>query len=258
MHPILFSMSGYGFRAYGIFTTAAYCAGALYLWFYRKEMGFSKEQFLDLCLSAVAGALIGGKLGGLLLYYHGPWNNPWVVFKGGLSFYQGMWGSILFAYLYCRTAGKSFPRIADYCAAALPLSHAIGRVGCLLNGCCYGKPANLPWAITFTDPLGRVPARWLGVPLHPNQIYDIAGNLVIASCLHAVLRNNIKSWKLPEGTIGWLYLLSYGVLRFWLEPLRGGDPGRIHWLMTTAQWAAVLNVGVAILLLLKSEPPTAR
>ena len=243
MHPFLFHVGTTGIRAYGVFSTLGYLLAGAYLWRYREEMGLSKGETFDLALAIIAGALIGGKLGGLLFYYHGPWLGLRTVWFGGLSFYQGFWGSVLATYIYVRWHGKTAAWVADRAAVAVPLGHAVGRFGCFLNGCCFGKPTTLPWGVVF-DAGGRVPQKYLGVRLHPNQLYELAGTLFLAAVFHQVLKRKPK--PLPDGSLFCLYIIGYALYRFCLEPLRGDDPGSIAWFLSTAQWIAVAHVAFGI------------
>jgi len=240
MHPVLFHVGGVVIRSYGVLSTLGYLLGGAYLWRYRGEMGLSKDEMFDLLLAVIAGALIGAKLGGLVFYYHGPWRGLRTVMYGGLSFYQGFWGAVLATYIYVRAHGKTGGLVADRAAVAVPLGHAIGRFGCFLNGCCYGKPTDLPWGVVF-DAGRRVPSRYLGVPLHPNQLYDLAGTLTLAAFFHWFQTRKPKA--LPPGSLFCLYLIGYAAYRFCLEPLRGDDPGSLAWLLSTAQWIAVAHMG---------------
>jgi phosphatidylglycerol:prolipoprotein diacylglycerol transferase len=127
---------------------------------------------------------------------------------------------------------------------ALPLAHAVGRLGCFLAGCCYGAAHDLPWAVTYTDPaaadLNGTP---LGRPLHPTQLYEALLELGNFAVVTWVWRRAPRSWA-PVAT--WLGL--YGAERFALEFLRG-DP-RGAWLgLSTSQWLALAMLGAALWLL---------
>lgn len=246
MRPVLLTLHGLGIRSYGAFVLLGFLAAGSYLWSQRRRLDYSRVDIVDLMLCLVSGALIGAKLGGILLYYRGPWDDPALVLGGGLSFFQGFCGALLGTYLFCRWKAKSFAALLDYGSVAVPLGHAIGRLGCLLNGCCFGHPTGLPWALRITDPLARVPERLRGVPIHPSQLYDSLGNAVIAAALHAALR---RGGARGDGRFFAVYLLAYGAWRFLVELTRGNDPGRLSWLLTTPQWFAVGQAALAVILL---------
>lgn len=252
MHPILIHLGSLDVRAYGVFTLLGYALGGSYVWAHREELGLSKGQIVDLWFAVAAGGLLGGKLGGALLYYHGPWVGYRALTHGGFSFFQGFWGAILAAYAYCRFSGKSVGLLGDRVAVAAPLGHAVGRLGCFLNGCCYGKPTELPWGLVF-DAGGQVPQRLAGLRLHPNQLYDFLGNIVLAVLLHRALERRAAARPAPPGTFFCVYLAAYGVLRFALEPLRADDAGRLAWALTTAQWIALAHIAVAAYFLVRAR-----
>ena len=109
-----------------------------------------------------------------------------------------------------------------------------------MGGCCFGTPPVHPlaWAVTFTNPDSAVPGELLGVPLHPAQLYEITGNILLAALLYAVILRRIDRRRLPAGLACTGYLAGYGLLRFILEwfradaqPLRGG--------ISAGQWLAL-------------------
>ncbi len=122
----------------------------------------------------------------------------------------------------------SFVGGADYFAVAVPIGHAIGRVGCFVTGCCTG------------------------VPPHPVQLYEAAGLALIAWSCRATL-SRVETGKVPQGSAFWLYLLFYGVLRVALDPLRAdGRPERLLGL-SPQQGLALAVIAVATTCSLRSR-----
>ena len=174
------------------------------------------------------------------------------VWEPGMVFYGGFGLAVLSAILFCRMKSVSFFSVADVAAPPIALAHAFGRVGCLLAGCCYGKPSHLPWAIRFAK------NRWSPAPpaiaLHPTQIYEIIGLCFIVSILLLVERRQRFS-----GQIFALYLALYACLRMAVEHFRGDDDrgfvsfGRAYpnsWLSTsTAIGLAMIAVAAAIVVI---------
>ncbi|HUR19651.1 MAG TPA: prolipoprotein diacylglyceryl transferase family protein, partial [Vicinamibacterales bacterium] len=129
----------------------------------------------------------------------------------------------------------------------IALGHVVGRFGCLLAGCCYGRPTDVPWAITFTDPLAAQNVGTpLGIPLHPTQMYDAGAELIIL----AVLLFTERKGKPFAGRTFWLYLLLYGISRFIIEFYRG-DPNRDTVMagLSTSQFVSLLLVPGSLLML---------
>jgi phosphatidylglycerol:prolipoprotein diacylglycerol transferase len=135
--------------------------------------------------------------------------------------------------------------VADAVAPGIALGHVVGRLGCVLAGCCYGKPTALPWGLTFSDPFAAANVGTpLHVALHPTQIYDAAANLLI---LVLVLATE-KRGKAFAGRTFWLYMLLYAVSRFSLEFFRG-DPRGMLGVWATSQVIAMALAPLSILML---------
>ena len=143
---------------------------------------------------------------------------------------------------------------ADLFAPGIALGHVIGRFGCLLAGCCYGRQTHVPWGVTFTDPVAAANAGTpLGVPLHPTQLYDAGAELLILIFLLVFER---KGRPFPGRTF-WLYMLLYAISRFVVEIYRGDPRGGISGL-STSQFFSVLIAPLAIVMLLRLRTrPTA-
>jgi phosphatidylglycerol:prolipoprotein diacylglycerol transferase len=136
---------------------------------------------------------------------------------------------------------------ADMIAPGIALGHVVGRLGCLLAGCCYGKPTDVAWAITFTDPAAAANVGTpLGVPLHPTQIYDAGAELLI---LIALLVTERRGKPFPGRTF-WGYMVLYGIARFVVEIFRGDPRGMIGGL-STSQFVSLLIVPVGLVMLLR-------
>jgi phosphatidylglycerol:prolipoprotein diacylglycerol transferase len=217
------------------------------------------EKVLDLGPWLILGAILGARL----LYVITFWQEEFagkpifgvlMVWRGGLVYYGGLIGASLACILYTRLKHLPLWKIADIMAPSIALGQAFGRIGCLLNGCCYGRACALPWAIRF--PEGNA-AGAPTTPVHPTEIYESLLNL----CLYAALAWLFRR-KNFEGQVFGVYLVSYAVLRSFVELFRGDYPanqlffgGRV----TPAQMASVvvLAAGVGLLLLLpRSTAPT--
>jgi phosphatidylglycerol---prolipoprotein diacylglyceryl transferase len=206
-----------------------------------RRRGISSEHVLDL----TAIILVAGIVGARLLYLALEWSyfrehpaHIWRLWEGGLSFQGGLLAALLAGALYCRRQGLSFLAMGDVIAPGTALGYAIGRVGCFLNGCCYGAPTSLPWACQFHDPPVTGP---LTPPSHPTQIYASLASLVIFGLLMGVFRR-----QRVTGQVLWSYLLLYAVYRFAIEFLRKGATAEVMGaLLTGAQWASVTTALVA-------------
>jgi phosphatidylglycerol:prolipoprotein diacylglycerol transferase len=130
-------------------------------------------------------------------------------------------------------------------APGIALGHVIGRFGCLLAGCCYGKPTDVPWGIVFSNPAAAASVGTpLGVALHPTQLYDAGAELLIMIVLLATER---RGRPFPGRTF-WLYMLLYAISRFVVEMYRGDDRGMLMGVSTSqAVSMAVLPISLVML-----------
>jgi phosphatidylglycerol:prolipoprotein diacylglycerol transferase len=150
----------------------------------------------------------------------------------------------------------------DVFAPGIALGHVVGRLGCLFAGCCFGKPTDVPWAITFTDTFANTNVGTpLNVPLHPTQLYEAGAEGLI---LILLLATETRGKRFPGRTF-WLYMLLYAVSRYVIEIYRG-DLGRgtVLDLFSTSQFISVVLAPLSIAMLVylsrrgSPEPKQAR
>ena len=241
MHPILFQFGWLKLPSYGLMVASGYLAGIYYIFRKAEAAGLKKEDLSDLVFYSVLGGMLGAKLFYAATYWgsFGDSSADRFVyllrnFRYGFVFYGGLIGGSAGFFLTARKKKMPWPRAADVFAPALSLGHAFGRIGCFMAGCCYGSPTMCALGVTFTDPASEVNPRYLGVPVHPTQLYEAAGNIVIFLILNAALNRTFKG-KLPTGAVLGIYALLYSMLRFSLEFLRGDDRGNFTMGFSPAQ-----------------------
>ena len=145
---------------------------------------------------------------------------------------------------YTRLKKLPLWKVADILAPSIALGCVFGRIGCLLNGCCYGRACNLPWAIRF--PAGN-PLNPPTFPVHPTEIYDSLLNLGLYAFLAWLYRR-----KKFDGQVFGVYLVCYAVLRSFVEMFRGDYPEYQHYLggwATPAHLASILILVAGLVLL---------
>jgi phosphatidylglycerol:prolipoprotein diacylglycerol transferase len=132
-------------------------------------------------------------------------------------------------------------------APGIALGHVIGRIGCLMAGCCYGRQTNVPWAITFTDPFAAANVGTpLNVPLHPTQLYEAGAELLILIFLLLTERKG----RPFAGRTFWGYMFLYAVSRFIIEFYRADERGVIMGL-STSQFISVLLAPLSVFMLIR-------
>ena len=220
MHPILLDLGFFQLPTYGLLLATGVVAGLLTLRRRADNAGLDGANLVDFTLWLVIWALVGAKL--LLVIVELPryLRDPASllgVFRAGGVFLGGFIAAVIAAAVLLRRYKlKTLPTF-DVITPSLALGQAIGRIGCLMAGCCWGAACDLPWAITYTDP---VAAERLGTPLHqavhPFPVYASLFDFGLYILLAALFAR-----RLAAGTVFATYLVVYGIGRFTLEWTRG-------------------------------------
>ena len=162
---------------------------------------------------------------------------------GGLVFYGGLIGAVVGAYIYCRQYKMPFAPLLDIYAPLIPFVHGMGRIGCFLAGCCYGKEYHGFGSVHF--PKNDLVPALDDVPRVPVQLIEATLNFIIAFVLYRIM----KRGKMKTGQLMGIYLVYYTVIRFLMEMLRGdairGSIGGI----STSQIISILLIPIGIVLL---------
>src|SRR4051812_31186507 len=260
MHPVLFEFGRFTIYSYGVLLAAAYLLGLQFALVRARQRGLDAQRVMDLGIWIIISALAGAKLLLFIVDFKQFTSNPrelLALARSGGVFYGGLIAALVVALLYLRRHKLPLWTTTDVFAPGIALGHVIGRLGCLMAGCCFGKPTSLPWAITFHDPaaLANVGTP-LGVPLHPTQLYEAGAELLILLFLLAFER---RGRPFPGRTF-WSYMLLYGVSRFVIEFYRGDPRGTVFDVLSTSQFVSVILVPLAIvmLVLLSRRPDPSR
>lgn len=168
------------------------------------------------------------------------------IWNGGLSFHGAIVGALGTLGYFAWTRKVPFGTMTDFVAPGAFLGYAVGRVGCFMNGCCYGHPTNLPWAVSFPSEMNR--QLWTD-PSHPAQLYATGMSLVLFGVMWG-LRQKPSMNRFP-GQLTLLLLAFYAAERFVMEIFRAGATapmvGGADWL-TKAQLTSVLGLATVIVL----------
>lgn len=250
MHPILLQIGNWPVYSYGVLLAAAYLAALQLAVVRARRRGIDGARIMDLGIYLIIAALVGAKLMLVVVDFRYFAANPrelMSIVRAGGVFYGGLIAALAVALVLVRRYQLRIWTTADLFAPGIALGHVVGRLGCLLAGCCYGRPTDLPWGITFTNPLAATNVGTpLGVPLHPTQLYDAGAELLILIVLLVTERKG----RVFEGRTFWLYMLLYGLSRFVIEFFRGDDRGVILGI-STSQFVSVVIVPLAIAMLVR-------
>jgi phosphatidylglycerol:prolipoprotein diacylglycerol transferase len=219
INPVAFSLGAFEVRWYGIMVALAVVAVIVIALREAKRVGLAEEHIYSVGLWAIIGGIIVSRL----LHVIDKWNyymaNPaQIIGFEGLTVYGAVLGALLAVLIYCWVKKISFWLIGDVIAPGAILGQAIGRIGCFINGCCYGLPTSLPWGVVYTNPGSYCP---LGEPFQPTQIYHLIWNLIGFGILWS-LRTRLK----PQGSLFLLYLALYAAGDLSIRFVRVGEPFR--------------------------------
>jgi phosphatidylglycerol:prolipoprotein diacylglycerol transferase len=248
MHPILFEIGGWPIYSYGLLLAGAYLAGLQLAVVRARRLGMDGTKIMDLGIYLIIAALVGAKLMLVIVDFEYFRQRPAELLslvRAGGVFYGGLLGALGVAYFLVRRYKLNLWTTADLMAPGIALGHVIGRMGCLLAGCCYGRPTDVPWGIVFTNPAAAANVGTpLGIALHPTQLYDAGAELLIMVVLLATERRG----RPYPGRTFWLYMLLYAISRFIVEIYRGDDRGMLMGL-STSQAVSVVVLPLSLIML---------
>ena len=216
MYPELFKIGPLTVHTYGLFVAMGFLAGISLAVSRAKKIGLPHNQIADLGFYILLAAIVGSRVLYVFVNFSHFLSSPLDVFKiweGGLVFYGGFLAAFATAVWYIKKHSLPVMKTLDVYAPSLAIGHALGRIGCFFAGCCYGAPATVPWAVTFTDPQCLAIK---GVALHPTQLYESVGEFTIFFILLFV-----RSRQKFDGQLIWVYGVAYSALRFTVEIFRG-------------------------------------
>jgi phosphatidylglycerol---prolipoprotein diacylglyceryl transferase len=233
IHLGAFSIPAYGL----ILATAVLCS--VWLAIHRApQYGIDSRFAVQVTAYAVLAAIIGCRLGDAVIHPAIYWHSPRGLLHAGGTFLFGLLAGTLVVAWFAIRSGVSAWVMGDVGAPAFALGIAIGRLGCFAAGCDYGKPANLPWSVTFRNPVAnQLSGTPLGIPLHPSQLYESFYQFTLFLLILYLSRRRVR-----PGAIIWTFALLYAAGRFVLEFFRG-DADRGFWgPLSISQWLCVVFV----------------
>lgn len=216
MHPTLIEIGPFALHSYGFMLALSFFFGILLAARRAPARGVTSDQVFDTSLVIVFASVIGARL--MYVLFHRAEVHSFIdviaVWRGGLTMYGGVLAAMAAAWFYLRRRDIPFLRMADIVAPSLGLGLMLTRVGCFLNGCCYGKPTESALGVRFPESTfgGQL---FAGEALHPTQLYSSAVGLVVVLTLLAIDRR-----RMAEGRLFAFYLILAGLGRFALDFFR--------------------------------------
>jgi len=240
MHPILFQIGPISIYSYGAAIVVAFLVAIYLSRRAAKEVNISQDIIVDSALIMLFSGILGARLLYVIINLKDYMENPIEILMlqhGGLAFYGGAITAFLAEVIYIKVKRLSIYKIGDILIPYIALGQAIGRIGCFLNGCCFGKPTDSMFGVVFPD---------IYYAVHPTQIYSSLGLLVLYGFLRFLQKTKVK-----DGMV----LISYGLLystgRFLIEFIRGDNIVEIFGLTFSQFVSAVIFIVCAILFIIR-------
>ena len=219
VNPVAFSIGPIIVGWYGLMVALAVITLVIWALFsVKKDPRLSYDMVINGAIVGIPSGVIFSRFLHVIDLWDYYMKNPGKIVGGeGLSIWGAVLGAAIGIWLYSLLSKKfSFGHLADVISPGIILAQAIGRIGCTLNGCCYGKTTDLPWAVIYTNQNTDGP---IGIPVHPTQIYEIIFNLIVFGIL-LKLRGRLKT----DGLLFLVYLILYSVWRLGIDFIRDGTP----------------------------------
>jgi phosphatidylglycerol:prolipoprotein diacylglycerol transferase len=224
INPIAFTIGDMSVRWYGVMVALAVVELILWMvWQIRHGADISYDSLITVALIAIPSGIIISRLLHIIDLWGFYMANPGLLLGfSGLTIWGAILGATLGIWIYSRFSDFKFGYFMDLITPGILLAQVIGRVGCTINGCCYGKATSLPWGIVYTHPdsyglNASIDALSKGMGLHPTQPYEIIFLLIVFGVLFW-LRKRFQ----PEGSLFLIYLSLYSMWRLGLGFLRDG------------------------------------
>jgi len=234
MHPILFKIGPITVYSYGFMVAIGFIIAAFLAARRAKGLNIPEEKITTLALLILLSGIIGARVFYVLMYLDEYVSNPLeilMVTHGGLIFYGGAIFAFLAGVCYIKLSKLPFLDTADLISVYAALGHAIGRIGCFLNGCCYGMPVSGSFGVIFQDGVIRFPTQLL--------------SFLYLFSVYIFLRLFLKH-KHFSGQVLFLYLCLYSAGRFFVEFLRADSPPVIYG-FTISQVISLIIFGCGII-----------
>ncbi len=222
MERVAFELFGRSVYWYGIFTALGFMVGYIFLMINRRFTKMSKEQPANLVILAAVAGIVGARIFYVVQFWDSQfadqhWTSIFRIDQGGQVFYGGFILASIAIILYCKVKKLNVLSVLDILTPSLAIGHAFGRVGCFINGCCFGRPTECSFGIKYAKGSFAYEKYHSIIAIHPVQLYEAFGNLVLFGLFMITLR------KLKRGYTVGLYLIAYAIFRYIMEANFRGD-----------------------------------
>ncbi|MBN1997536.1 prolipoprotein diacylglyceryl transferase [candidate division KSB1 bacterium] len=254
MYPVLVKIGSFQITSYGLALALSFLFGIYFSIYRAKKKNIEPNQIMDLSVIIIISAIVGSRLLYVLFHldeFRGHWLDTINPFQSngqigiaGLTMLGGVVLSFVFGLIYLRMKKLNFLKFADTVIPAVAFGIFLTRIGCFLNGCCYGLPCegHSHFCVIF-PPEGVAGSMFPGVPLIPTQLYSSAYGLVIMAILLISER-----WQKFDGYLFYIFVVLYGIARFIIDMFRYYEDSMI--IFTLGEKGISLNQGISLLFVL--------
>ncbi len=221
MHPELAHWGLIHIRSYGVMLALAFLAGTWLGLREAKRLALDEDKLINVILIVLIASVLGARALYVMEHiqeFRREWGSVIALWQGGLTLYGGIVGGAAAGLIAARRFGLPMWTVADALTPSLALGASIGRVGCYLNGCCYGRPTSLPWGVHF--PADSFAGLEFGnAAVHPSQLYFAAAGLALFALTWWLRRR----FGVP-GTLFWTFIVLFALVRIPLDMTRVYEP----------------------------------
>lgn len=221
MHPDIAQWGFLHIRSYGLMLAAAFLVGTWLGLRESKRLGLDEDKVVNIILIVLIASVLGARALYVMEHvqeFRREWVTVVALWQGGLTLYGGIVAGTAAGLMAARQFGLPMWSVADALTPSVAIGAGIGRIGCYLNGCCYGRPTTLPWGVAF--PADSYPGLEFGNALiHPSQLY-LAGVSVFLFLLTWWLRTRLR----VPGTLFWLFIVLFALARIPIDFTRAYEP----------------------------------
>ena len=253
MHPEILHVGFIHLRSYGLMMAVAFVVGTFLALRESRRLSLDEDKVVNVILVTLVASVLGARM--LYVLEHLPefrreWTSVLALWQGGLTLYGGIAAGTFAGLVAARRMDLPIWITADACTPALALGTMFGRVGCFLNGCCYGRPTSLPWGVVFPhDSFATL--EFGNQPVHPSQLYNALAGLL----LFVVLQSLRRRFKVP-GVMFWTFITAFALVRIPLDLTRAYEVDAVLMRVgvtdiTESQFMSMVMILFAVLMILR-------
>ena len=217
MHPEILHVGFIHLRSYGLMMAVAFVVGTFLALRECRRLSLDEDKVVNVILVTLVASVLGARM--LYVLEHLPefrreWTSALALWQGGLTLYGGIAAGTFAGLLAAKRMKLPIWITADALTPALALGTMFGRVGCFLNGCCYGRPTGLPWGVVFPhDSFAYL--EFGNQPVHPSQLYNAIAGLALFATFQ-LLRGRFR----VPGVMFWTFIAVFALIRIPIDLTR--------------------------------------